>query len=158
MAAVCTRIRDRDRNSFFMFGNLPNPQGAVRFLGQEATEKVRGYQQGSFELGFELANTLARQFPHSGSIVDIYTPMEHVNNNLRAYGITEGAQPRGVPVRYGAPPSAVSSYAYTSDEAHPTEEVYKLIAKIWAEAIVRHYQVGMLNTAPEARFPVLGQS
>jgi len=73
------------------------------------------------------------------------------------YGIRKGAQPHGVPVRYGAPPSEVSYYTYTSDEAHPTEEVYKLIAKIWAEAIVKKYEVGTLNNNPEARFPVLGQ-
>jgi lysophospholipase L1-like esterase len=44
----------------------------------------------------------------------------------------------------------------TSDGAHPTEEVYKLIAQIWADAIKQHFELAALRQNQDAHFVVKG--
>jgi phospholipase/lecithinase/hemolysin len=156
MCTLCEALLKRDANCHFIFANIPNPQGAVRYMGKELTEEVRGFQTGSFEFGYELARQVSI-FPEGrASLLDIYTPMEHVNENLTAYGIKKGAQPKGMPVRYGKR-KAISSddfFATTSDEAHPTEAVYKLLAQIWADEIKKSFDLGILRESAEATFEI----
>ncbi|MEN9579016.1 MAG: hypothetical protein RJA70_2025 [Pseudomonadota bacterium] len=156
MCTLCEDIYNKDPNSHFIFANIPNPQGAVRYMGKEETEKVRGFQTGAFEFGYELARQV-RIFPGGqASLVDMYTAMEHVNENLRAYGIKRGAQPKGMKVHYGKRTSLSSDdfFATTSDEAHPTEVVYKVIAGIWADEILRQFDLGELRNCGEATFQI----
>ncbi|MGN6090743.1 MAG: hypothetical protein ACTHOL_00175, partial [Luteibacter jiangsuensis] len=112
--------------------------------------------------GHELAKHINEDFPKTNpaGIVDIYTPMYHVCKNLNSYGFTKGAQPKGIEVRYGAPPKnqQAAFYTTTSDEAHPTEEVYKVIAQIWASEIGKHFELGSLRQAADATFVVKGNN
>jgi phospholipase/lecithinase/hemolysin len=156
MCTLCEAILKRDPNSYFIFGNIPNPQGAVRYMGKELTEEVRGFQTGSFEFGYELARQVSIFPDGRASLLDVYTPMEHVNENLQAYGIKKGAQPHGIPVHYGKRTSYSSDdfFATTSDEAHPTEAVYKLLGQIWADEIKKRFELGRLSESEEATFQV----
>ena len=160
MSQICQEIIALDPNAAFLFGNLPDPNSAVRYIGQEAAAKVVGYSNGSLEFGHELAKEIKDHFPKTtpAGIVDIYTPMFHVCQNLDSYGFTKGAQPPGIEVRYGAPPKdQLAAYkTTTSDEAHPTEEVYKVIAQIWASEIRKHFELGTLSQKAEAAFTVRG--
>lgn len=157
MGDICEAIGDKDPDAYFIFGNLPNPQGAVRFLTPKLAEVACGYQTGAFEYGHALAQQVSTRFAGHGAVLDIYTAMEHVDRNVPAYGLTTGAQPPGVPVRYGAlADPKLSFFTTTSDEAHPTEEVYKLIAKLWAEKILADHDLGVLRQSGEGRFEVRG--
>lgn len=159
ISQICQDIIAVDSSAAFLFGNLPNPQSAVRYLGQEATDKVLGFNEGSLNFGNELAAEINTNFrSNRAGIVDLYTPMEHVCTNLDAYGLLRKAQPKGVQVRYGAPPTdpTIAFSTTTSDGAHPTEEVYRLIAQIWADAIRQDFVLGRLNTNNEAKFAVRG--
>jgi phospholipase/lecithinase/hemolysin len=156
MCTLCEDILKKDANSYFIFANIPNPQGAVRYMGKELTEEVRGFQTGSFEFGYELARQVS-VFPDGrASLLDMYTPMEHVNENLAAYGLKKGAQPKGMPVRYGQRMGISSDefFTTTSDGAHPTETVYKLIAQIWADEIRKRFDLGLLSESAEATFEI----
>jgi phospholipase/lecithinase/hemolysin len=154
MRELCEKMLNENRdNAHFILANLPNPQGAVRFWGKELTDQVCDYQVGAFEFNFELARQLSIfQVPDRVSLVDMYTPIESINENLGAYGLKKGAQPKGVPVRYSKYGSqdTNSNYTTTSDEAHPTEAVYKIIAKIFAGGILAKYDVGNLRAHPPA--------
>lgn len=124
MCSLCEGLLKKSANSYFVFANIPNPQGAVRFMGKELTEVVRDYQTGSFEFGYELARQVSIFPDNRATLIDMYTAIEHVNENLNAYGLKKGAQPKGMKVRYGKY-YGISSDAFfttTSDEAHPTEE------------------------------------
>jgi lysophospholipase L1-like esterase len=147
MRTLCEKIYWKFPKSYFIFANVPNPQGAVRYMGKEFSEKVCNFQAGAFEFGFELARQI-KIFPDNrATLLDIYTPMEHVNENLTAYGLKKGAQPHGMKVQYG-PYSELSdkhSFATTSDEAHPTEAVYKLLAQLWAEEVLNRFDLGLLR-------------
>jgi len=159
MSQICQEIIALDPNASFLFGNLPNPQDAVRYMGQEATDKVLGFSQGSFEFGHELAKEITAHFPRNpAAVVDIYTPMDHVGRNLNSYGFTKGKQPTGVEVRYGATPrdQLAAFYTTTSDAAHPTEEVYRVIAQIWSDEIKKHFELGLLRQNVQATFAVKG--
>jgi len=159
MSQICQEIITLDPNASFLFGNLPNPQDAVRYMGQEATDKVLGFSQGSFEFGHELAKEITAHFPRNpAAVVDIYTPMDHVGRNLNSYGFTKGKQPTGVEVRYGATPrdQLAAFYTTTSDAAHPTEEVYRVIAQIWSDEIKKHFELGLLRQNVQATFAVKG--
>lgn len=159
MSLICQEIAAADPNAAFLFGNLPNPQSAVRYLGQEATDKVLGFNEGSLNFGNALASEIQANFRNNpAGIVDLYTPMDHVCRNLNAYGLVRDKQPNGVPVRYGAPATdpTIAYCTTTSDGAHPTEEVYRLIAQIWADAIRKDCVLGRLNTNNEATFAVRG--
>lgn len=161
MSRICQDIVAADPNAAFLFGNLPNPQSAVRYLGREATDSVLGFHEGSLNFGNELASEIKAHFlKNPAGIVDLYTHMDHACRNLDAYGLVQRAQPPGVPVRYGAPISdpTIAFCTTTSDEAHPTEEVYKLIAQIWADAIRKDFVLGQLNANAEATFAVRGQN
>lgn len=161
MSQVCQEIIALDPNAYFLFGNLPNPQEAVRYLGQEATDKVLGFADGSFNFSHELAKEINEKFrSNPAHVVDIYTRMDHVCRNLNSYGFTKEKQPTGIEVRYGAPPrNQLAAYCTTtSDGAHPTEEVYKVIAQIWADEIRKHYDVGVLTPNTEARFTTKGSN
>lgn len=156
MCTLCEKIFEKVPNSHFIFGNIPNPQGAVRFMGKEETEKVRGYQTGSFEFGYELARQVSI-FPDSrAQLLDIYTPFEHVNENLRAYGLKKGAQPKGMKVHYGKRTSVSSDdfWVTTSDGAHPSEQVYKIIGQIFAGAILSGFDLGNLRANDDATFEI----
>lgn len=158
MCDLCEQILTKDREgAYFMFVNIPNPQGAVRFLGKEDTEKVRGYQTGAFEFGYELARQVSIFPDNRAQLVDMYTPVEHINANLSAYALRKGAQPHGVKVKYSKLAGADhnSNFTTTSDEAHPTEAVYRLIAKVFAEAILQRFDLGELRSHAEARFEIL---
>jgi phospholipase/lecithinase/hemolysin len=159
MSQICQEIAGVDSNAAFLFGNLPNPQSAVRYLGQEGTEKVLGFSEGSLNFGYELAKEIKDNFPNNpAGIVDVYTPMDHVCRNLNSYGLTRKDQPTGIEVRYGAPPrdQLAAFCTTTSDGAHPTEEVYKLIAQIWADEIKKHFELAALRQNAEAHFSVQG--
>ncbi|NII53826.1 SGNH/GDSL hydrolase family protein [Luteibacter sp. SG786] len=162
MASLCQDIIKLDPNAAFLFGNLPDPQDAVRYYGQEATQKVIDFSTGSLNFGHELAKHINEDFPKNNpaGIVDIYTPMYHVCRNLDAYGFIKEAQPKGIEVRYGAPPKnqRAAFCTTTSDEAHPTEEVYKVIAQIWATEIGKHFELGSLRQAADATFVVKGNN
>jgi phospholipase/lecithinase/hemolysin len=65
-----------------------------------------------------------------------------IAENADKYGLVNEDQPAGVGVRYNneaAPTKKVDGkhygYATTSDKAHPTEAIYKLIANVWAQSI-----------------------
>lgn len=159
MSQICQDIAAVDPNAAFLFGNLPNPQSAVRYLGQEATDKILGFHEGSLNFGNELASEINANFRNNpAGFVDLYTLMDHACRNLDAYGLIRDRQPNGVPVRYGAAPTdpIVTFCTTTSDGAHPTEEVYRLIAQIWADAIRKDFVLGQLNTNNEATFAVRG--
>jgi phospholipase/lecithinase/hemolysin len=159
MSQICQQIIALDPNASFLFGNLPNPQTAVRYMGQEATDKVLGFSEGALNFGHELAKEINAHFTHNpAAIVDVYTPMDHVCRNLNSYGFTQGKQPTGIEVRYGAPPKnqLAAFCTTTSDGAHPTEEVYKVIAQIWADAIKEHFELAALRQQPDAHFVVKG--
>ena len=159
MSQICQAITAVDKNAAFLFGNLPNPQSAVRYLGEEGTQKVLGFHEGSLNFGHELASEIKANFRNNpAGIVALYTPMDHVCRNLNSYGLIQAKQPTGVEVRYGAPPKdqVVAFSTTTSDGAHPTEEVYKIIAQIWADAIKQHFELGQLSQSPEAHFVVKG--
>jgi phospholipase/lecithinase/hemolysin len=159
MSQICQEIAAVDKNAAFLFGNLPNPQSAVRYMGQEGTEKVLGFSEGSLNFGHELAKEIKDNFPNNpAGIVDVYTPMDHVCRNLNSYGLTQQDQPHGIEVRYGAPPrdQLLAYCTTTSDGAHPTEEVYKLIAQIWADEINKHFELAALRQQAEAHFSVQG--
>ncbi|UPG88066.1 SGNH/GDSL hydrolase family protein [Luteibacter aegosomaticola] len=162
ISAICQEIIKLDPNAAFLFGNLPDPQDAVRFMGKEATDKIVDFSKGSFEFGHELAKEIEAHFPKTNpaAVVDLFTPMYHVCKNLGAYGFTKGAQPKGIEVRYGAAPknAAAAFLTTTSDEAHPTEEVYKVIAQIWASEIRKHFELGTLSQKPDAAFTVKGNN
>ncbi|HEY4089961.1 MAG TPA: SGNH/GDSL hydrolase family protein [Luteibacter sp.] len=159
MVDICHEIIRLDSHANFLFGNLPDPQDAVRFMGKEETAKIIDFSTGSFEFGHELANKI-KELPkiNETAIVDLFTPMYHVCKNLSSYGFTKGAQPSGIEVRYGAPPKnqAAAFLTTTSDEAHPTEEVYKVIAQIWATEIRKRFDWGTLSQKADAAFTVKG--
>ncbi|URL56990.1 hypothetical protein IM816_09955 [Luteibacter flocculans] len=160
MSQICQNILQKDPNAHFLFGNLPDPQDAVRYYGQEATQKVVDFSTGSLNFGHELAKEINAHFAGRATVVDIYTPMYHVCKNLNSYGFTKKAQPKGIEVRYGAPPrNQLDAFCTTtSDEAHPTEEVYKVIAQIWADEIKKNFDLGTLSQATDAHFKVQGSN
>jgi phospholipase/lecithinase/hemolysin len=161
MSQICQDIIKLDPNASFLFGNLPDPRDAVRYYGQEATEKVVDFSTGSLNFGHELAKEINANFTHNpAAVVDIYTPMYHVCRNLNSYGFVKKAQPKGIEVRYGAPPrNQLDAFCTTtSDEAHPTEEVYKVIAQIWADEIKKNFELGTLRQAADAHFTVKGSN
>lgn len=161
MSDICRQILALDPRAHFLFGNLPNPQDAVRYYGQEATDKVTKFTTGSLNFGNELKaqiNKVSAALP--AFVVDLFTPMYHVCRNLNSYGFVQKAQPKGIEVRYGAPPrNQLDAFCTTtSDEAHPTEEVYKVIAQIWADEIKKNFDLGTLSQATEAHFKVQGSN
>jgi len=156
ICTLCEELFHRSANSYFIIANIPNPQGAVRFMGRELTEMVCDYQAGSFEFGFELARQVAIFPAQRATLIDLYTPVEHINDNLAAYGLTKGAQPHGVRVRYGGEQGPAGlQFTATSDEAHPTEAVYRLIAQMWAGEILQRFELGNLRNSGNGHFDVL---
>jgi phospholipase/lecithinase/hemolysin len=100
---LCRDVQ-KAKNGHFLLLNIPNPQGAVRFVGKEYSEEVTRYQYGAFEYGYHMAqciNNNAYRFPPDTiHLLDIYSFFEEVNSNLGGYGLRAGAQPHGVKVRY----------------------------------------------------------
>ncbi|WP_028774823.1 SGNH/GDSL hydrolase family protein [Shewanella waksmanii] len=147
ITTLCEELLNKNSNSYFIFANIPNPQGSVRYFGKELTEEVRDYQQGAFEFGYELARQVTI-FPDTrASLLDMYSISEYINDNLDVYGLKKGSQPHGMKVKYGsdAPISSDDFFVSTSDRAHPTEQVYKLIANAWSEEILKRFDLGTLR-------------
>lgn len=155
---ICEKIQKLNPvGAHFLFANLPNPQGAVRFMDKEFGDEVCGLQYGAFEFNHALAREINVIQPNGrASLVDMYTPIEEINGNLDAYGLKKGAQPKGIKVKYSKMDSFDNNsfWTTTSDKAHPTETVYKYIAKIISTGILQHYDLGTLRTHPEATFVV----
>jgi hypothetical protein len=157
MCGLCEKIMTNcGGKAYFLFANIPNPQGAVRYMNKEDTQKVRDFQTGAFEFGYELARQVSIFPDNRADLLDMYTPMEHVNENVNFYKIKKGAQPHGMKVRYGKINSDGSDryWATTSDEAHPSEHVYKIIAKIFATNIQGRYNLGLLSNNLEKNFAI----
>lgn len=154
MRTLCEDIFRKVPNAYFIFANVPNPQGAVRYMGKELSKEVCDFQAGAFEFGFELARQISIFPDNRATLLDIYTPMEHVNENLTAYGFTKGAQPHGMKVQYGKYIGLSNKHFFTttSDEAHPTEAVYKLLAQLWAEEVLDRFELGLLRASGKGQF------
>jgi len=156
MRNLCEDIFRKVPNAYFIFANVPNPQGAVRYMGKALSEEVCDFQIAAFEFGFELSRQISI-FPNNrATLLDLYTPMEHVNENIVAYGFTKGAQPHGMKVQYGKyiGISNLHFYTTTSDGAHPSEAVYKLLAQLWSEEILQQFELGLLRSSDQSRFDV----
>ena len=134
-------------------------------LSKEDKKKVKelnGFTHGALELSLDLFDKVAlikHGSEQRAQVVDLYSYMEDINENSLKYGIINEAQPKGVAVRYDntKPPlvkridDKTYQYATTSDKAHPTEAIYKLIANVWAQAI-KYYpnQSPLPDTTPIA--------
>jgi phospholipase/lecithinase/hemolysin len=154
MINLCEEIEKKVRNSYFIFANIPNPQTAARYIGQENNADVLGFHHGAILFSQELARHIFIFPNNKATLLDIFTPMQDVSDNPSLYGIKPGRQPRGVKVRYGKFAGFSSNYnfATTSDGAHPTEAVYKLIGQIWAREILSRFDLGMLRSSKRGTF------
>ncbi len=100
---ICRDLQ-RDKFGHILLMNVPNPQGAVRYAGLEHTADLAALQHGAFEYGHHMKACIDRNLrhfqPNTVHYLDVYSFFEEVNENLAAYGLRAGAQPRGVKVRY----------------------------------------------------------
>ncbi|EFR6822109.1 hypothetical protein HYF16_003868 [Salmonella enterica] len=153
--SLCEDLKRELPGAYFIIANIPNPQTAVRYVG-ETKEKLENLNDGALQFSVALAERVnQRSYMH---LVDIRTPTDDIDENMEKYGLIKGAQPHGEKVRYDGSDST-SRYSTTSDRAHPTEVVYRLIANIWASEIVRYMNtngltLGTLAQSGECNFIV----
>jgi lysophospholipase L1-like esterase len=100
---LCKRIQEQT-GGVFLIMNLPSPEEAARYLGQQLSNEVRGYQKGAENynnlLESEIKSNRYQFAPDSIKMVDLYAGFLEVSRNLKLYGLRKGAQPRGIKVRY----------------------------------------------------------
>ena len=138
---------------YYMVLNMPDPTGAVRLLEENDIKKVAGYQKGVAIFNDALGELRGGKFYDQAdkvTLVDLYSLLTKVNDNLEEYGLKGEAQNHGVPVNYAAfgDGHVERNKVTTSDKAHPTEKVYLLIASEVGERITAKFQIGKLK-APD---------
>jgi len=139
MERVIASIRERTAGmgNHFMVVNLPRPSAAVR-LRLHVCEARRDVLDHGAQLFNARLLEMARRHPDV-TIVDIFECMERINSDPSAYGLEAAAQGHGVQVDYkGHRPAEITPVA-TSDEAHPTEVVYRLIARAIANRLIERF-------------------
>ncbi|RYZ42167.1 MAG: hypothetical protein EOO71_09040 [Myxococcaceae bacterium] len=132
----------------FMLINLPDPADAARYAKEKTAPLVWGFTKGAL-----LFNKVLAEFAAMGSgktllLVDMFTTLKTLNAELAKHNLVGGAQPGVVPINYphvgplvATPPTPVA----TSDKAHPTEAVYRLMARHIARTFVTRYELGTLS-------------
>jgi phospholipase/lecithinase/hemolysin len=147
------------REEHFLVIELPTPAGSIRFMKENdvkvAAEADKGAQLFNKSLR-KLCNGTYFRDSDQVTIVAMYEWLAGINDEVaktrksnvaNKYGLVGNAQPKGAPVNYG---TAEDTYLYrncvaTSDDAHPTEAVYKLIAKEVARTLLQKYDLGTLR-------------
>lgn len=137
----------------FMIINLPSPAGAARFIAQNDLSKVVVLDKGAKIFNHHLLGLKDGHYyhrPDKVTVIDIYEWFNKINDNLGACGLKDGSQPKGILVNY-QPHNSVSSdgnWITTSDGAHPTEAVHKLMTKEIVKEILAKYELGKLGQLP----------
>lgn len=139
--SLCEDLKREIPGAYFVIANIPNPQTAVRYVGK-TQEKLENLNDGALQFSVALAELVnQRSYMH---LVDIRTSTDDIDENMDKYGLIKGAQPHGEKIRYDGSDST-SRYSTTSDKAHPTEVVYRLMANIWASEIVRYLNINQVT-------------
>lgn len=156
MASMMAGIKMYDSKAHFMVIELPNPASAVRFLKKNDIKEALELNKGACHFNKHLGG-LTNGHYYDGKddvlLVAMYDWVDTVNGNLAKYHLENGAQPHGVKVNYGTLSDSTTHrrHVATSDDAHPTEAVYKLIAKEIARALVTKYELGILSRSMHVR-------
>lgn len=140
-------------NEHFCVINLPSPADAVRMLEGNDLQLAVNLDRGARVFNQHLLTGLAdgARFPDPAlvTLVDMHAWLTTVGADLENYGLVDGAQPHGVPVRYrGAESSDHRALTATSDSAHPTERMYRLIAREIARRLLERFELGGLSRSP----------
>jgi len=141
------------KNSHYLILNLPSPAGAVRLLKQNDLRQVAQFDKGALFFNQHLEGLKGKYYDSANNVtlVDMYSYVDSINNNLEDHGLVNKAQPQGVKVDYGMfgedgdKDNNVRKYVATSDDAHPTEAVYKLMAQLVAKTVRTNYELGTLG-------------
>jgi hypothetical protein len=141
------------KDSHYLVLNLPSPAGAVRLLKQNDLRQVAQLDKGALFFNQHLEGLKGKYYDSADNVtlVDMYSYVDSINNNLDDHGLVNKAQPQGVKVDYGMfgedgdKDSNVRRCVATSDDAHPTEVVYKLMAKQVAKTLRTSYELGTLG-------------
>lgn len=152
----CDQLLKEFPNSYFFVANIPNPQTAVRYVGKTEEKDVIAFNDGALQFSVALAERINNQ-PHV-HLVDIRTATDDIDENIEKYGLVKASQPKGAKVRYDGE-KADKRYSTTSDKAHPTEAIYRLMANVWATKIVeilelQNLALGDLAKSGESNFIV----
>lgn len=142
------------REHYYVVINLPSPVGAQRFIKANALALVAGYDKGATVFNAHLAGLTNGRYYDVGdhvTLVDMHGFVNDVNDHMERYGLVDASQPHGVRVDYGTfgedgGDPATRKCVATSDDAHPTEAVYKLMARHVATQIKgAGYELGDLG-------------
>lgn len=136
----------------FLVLNLPSPAGAIRLLKLNDIKVAAGFHKGALVFNEQLAGLTNGYYydkPERVLLVDLFEWLAAISDNPAEYGLELRPQPQGVAVRYQAlsAASAHRNCVTTSDDAHPTEAVYKLIARQVAKTLRTKYELGSLSTS-----------
>jgi phospholipase/lecithinase/hemolysin len=170
MAGVAENVANRQReeivriagaqNARFIFMNLARPEASVRYQDLLKKDESARNEIDNLRRGVDLYN--ARLLWYAGrngdAVVDIASVVcpDVVSASLKALHLVNGAQPKGtsdhyIPAAVYDSPKLARRYigdtnGTTSDKAHPTDRVYKLLwDNIRATILQRQYAFGLLG-------------
>lgn len=161
VAVMQTRIQEfvraQGRPFYWRFLSLPMPSGSARYFGR-TDEEVASLDEGARAFNARLAPMAAELehlLSHGGgahgsakrcSVIDVASVLGSAMQG------SPRAQPRGVRVRYGlenrriSPPAELDDEpGFTSDEGHPNEAGYYLVAKTVVENIGGEFRFGYIG-------------
>jgi phospholipase/lecithinase/hemolysin len=138
----------------YMVVNLPSPAGAQRYLQKNELRQVFGLEKGTQVFNEQLNGLIDGRY-YKGkpnvSVVDMFSFVNDINDRPQAHNLVNKSQPHGVKVDYGmfgaGGDAALRRYVATSDDAHPTEAVYKLMGKCIATDLRARYSLGSLSNS-----------
>ncbi len=154
MAVYIKGIADEFGKSFqhFLVVNLPSPSGAVRFIKGNDLMVVAALERGALLFnealnGLKNGRFLPGSYASQVTLCDMYSYIAPINDNPEKYKLVAKAQKSGIKVNYGTLDDSDEQrdYVATSDDAHPTEAVYKLIGKKIASDLRENYELGDLS-------------
>lgn len=157
MVTLANKIRLTRPNCHFMFLTLPAPSSAVRYKDKVGSLEVGLLDQGVGVFNAEFKKKIVTEavLPNAG-VLDLGAKLAGIDADLPGFGFIREAQAKGTTIDYGTTvgplelPSA--SYATTSDAAHPTEAMYKVMAKFIARGIIaRELELGSLSRSFHTR-------
>jgi|GEM_PF-4029640 len=166
---LCNRIvaafPDDSHLQHFMFVPLPDPNMAPRIVEMKAKgqlAQVKRYVDLTVRFNKILRCVALAGWQETGSgvlpqnltFVPIYDRLRYISSHPQQFGLKSKAQLATVKVKYGGTEEDTDDMAQarnfftTTDAAHPTQAVYKLIALQIADTLIaKGYGVGRLNPA-----------
>jgi phospholipase/lecithinase/hemolysin len=147
----CIDMHHSTSGEYFIVVNLPSPVGAVRMIKKNDLAAVAKLDKGSRLFNEQLNGLIEGHYynePERVSLVDIAKLSDAMGDHPEKFRLIDSAQPHGVSVCYpGKAPSVYANHVATSDNAHPTEAVYKVLAKEIVRVLLEKYDLGSLRSS-----------